>query len=272
MSQVRTGLAHFSRLSPSVWIHQPTISTISKEPDLILIVGWMNASPRHIAKYTAGYEKLYPSSRILAITTTSVDAVFRTNVANLNRIKPVLDILCTLPPGAKFLLHLFSNGGAFTSTLIANAYQGRMGRALPVTATVMDSTPGKATYEATVRAFAVALPKSIPAQVIGGLLLRMFFGLFIFGYWFKRKPNLVDQARLALNKKELFDTDAPRMYIYSVADDMVAWRDVEEHGRDAEGLGYRVDREKFLESGHAAHLTKDEGRYWDAVQRLWERV
>jgi hypothetical protein len=49
-----------------------------------------------------------------------------------------------------------------------------MGRALPVTAVVMDSSPGRATYEATVRAFAVALPKNILVRLIGILVLRIF--------------------------------------------------------------------------------------------------
>ena len=105
-SKAVNSLENFKRLNGSVYIHDPTTTTSSENhPDLILIAGWMNASPRHISKYTAGYQKLYPSARILAITTTSVDAVFTTHGANLKRIAPVLDILYTLHPNSK-LLHV----------------------------------------------------------------------------------------------------------------------------------------------------------------------
>lgn len=271
-SKVPSGLAHFSRLNPAVWIRQATSTSSSADPDLILLVGWMDASPRHIAKYTAAYEKLYPFSRILAITTSSIDAAFGTHAANLNRIAPVLEVLYTLPPNAKFLLHFFSNGGAFTSTLIARTYREKMGRALPVTAVVMDSSPGRATYEATVRAFAVALPKNILVRLIGVLVLRIFYGLYQMVYWLKGQDDMVEQARKQLNSKDLFDVDAPRVYIYSTADDMVDWRFVEEHGEEAKKLGYTIDREKYIETGHAGHMLVDEKRYWTTIQRLWSKV
>ncbi|KAF8863709.1 hypothetical protein BDZ45DRAFT_86431 [Acephala macrosclerotiorum] len=270
-SKVPPGLEHFSRLNQAVWYHQPTTKS-STEPDLVLLVGWMDATPRHMSKYASGYEKLYPSARILIIMTTQIDAAFRTHAANLKRVKPALDVLYALPPDANLLVHFFSNGGAFTMTTMAKTYKEKMGRALLVTAMILDSTPGRATYEATIRAFSVALPKNIILRMLGILFLRVFFFLYKFGYWLQDKMDLVDKARMDLNDKSLFDTDAPRMYIYSVADDMVDWRFVEEHGEEAKSLGYIIDREKFLKSRHAAHLLIDPDRYWAAVQRLWSCV
>ena len=147
-----------------------------------------------------------------------------------------------------------------------------MGQALPLTAVVMDSSPGRATYEATVKAFAVALPKNILARLIGILLLRIFYVIYQMVYWLNGQDDMVEQARKQLNSKALFDVDAPRMYIYSVADDMVDWRFVEEHGEEAKMLGYTIDREKFIESGHAGHMLVDEKRYWTTIQRLWSNV
>ena len=45
--------------------------------------------------------------------------------------------------------------------------------------------------------------------------------------------------------------------------------DVEEHADEAERLGYTVAKEKFLTSGHAAHVIQDPKRYWSLVQTLW---
>ncbi len=82
----------------------------------------------------------------------------------------------------------------------------------------------------------------------------------------------MEKTRQELNDKSLFNLDAPRMYIYSVADDMVDWKDVEEHGEEAKTRGYTVNREKFLTSSHAGHLIEDPKRYWSTVQRLWGMV
>lgn len=232
----------------------------------------MDAKPRHIAKYTAEYEKRYPSARILAITTSSIDAAFRTTTANLNRVQPALDILSTLPANAKLLVHFFSNGGAVTNTLIAKAYAERTGRPLPARVYIFDSTIGRASYEATVRAFSLGLPKNILAQLLGVLVLRVLLALYYLGNLLLGKEELVEAARRALNDKTLLDRDTPRLYIYSVADDMVAWQDVEEHARDAKKLGYTVYMEKYQDSGHAAHMLVDRERYWGAVDRLWHTV
>jgi hypothetical protein len=271
-SKFSTGLEHFVRLNQSIYLHQPSIAKTgtSQGPDLILILGWMDASPRHIAKYTAGYEREYPSARILAITTSAVDAALRTTTANLNRVQPALDILYTLPADAKLLVHFFSNGGAFTNTLISKAYQEKRGRPLPASAQIFDSSVGRSSYAATVRAFSVGLPKNIIAQVLGVFILRIMLGLYLLGYSLSGKEDVVEVARRSLNDKTLLDLDTPRLYVYSVADDMVAWQDVEEHAKDAKKLGYTVDMEKYQDSGHAAHMLVDQEKYWRAVQRLWD--
>ncbi|TVY16074.1 hypothetical protein LARI1_G005051 [Lachnellula arida] len=237
-----TGLAHFSRLNQAVFLHQPSKAKTrtSQDPDLILILGWMDAKPRHIAKYTAAYENLYPSARILAITTSSTDAAFRTTTANLNRVQPALDILYTLPADATLL--------------------------------VFDSTVGRASDEATVRAFSLGLPKNVVAQLLGVLVLRVLLALYILGNLLRGKEDLVEVARRALNDETLLDRDTPRLYVYSVADDMVAWQDVEEHANEAKKLGYAVYMEKYQDSGHAAHMLVDRERYWGAVDRLWHTV
>lgn len=50
---------------------------------------------------------------------------------------------------------------------------------------------------------------------------------------------------------------------------MVAWRDVVDHAEDAEAKGWRVGRERYVDSGHVDHLRQDEERYWGAVRSLW---
>ena len=263
------GLKDFVRLNPSTWYRQTSNTSPSDDPDLILLAGWMDASPKHIARYTAGYARLYPSASILAVTTSLIDVGFRTTAANRKRIAPALEILCTLSSNRKVLLHLFSNGGAYTSTLIAKAYRQKMGRSLLVNLLVLDSAPGRATYEATIRAVAVGLPKNIILRTIGSFVLRVLFWLAILASMLRRKVDLIEQVRRDLNETTLISVKTPRMYIYGVSDDMVAWQDVEAHAVEAEELGYTVDTEKFLQSTHVAHLIADPARYWASVQSAW---
>ncbi|CZS90045.1 uncharacterized protein RAG0_01179 [Rhynchosporium agropyri] len=239
---------HFVRLGPSVFYLEPTTPEAkhSTYPDLILVAGWMDASPRNLTKYTAKYETLYPSARILAIITTSIDAAFLPNSASLKRIKAAMDILYTLPPSAKVLVHFFSVGGA--------------------------CTPGKVQYGATIRAFAVALPKNPILNALANIGIRIMFFLYIFAYWVSRKLDMIAQVRVDLNTKMYFDTDAPRMYIYSEADDKVHWEFVEEHMRDGKALGYTVQGDRWVDSMHCGHLLADSDRYWKSVTALWESV
>lgn len=266
------GMEHFSRLNSAVFLHEPTTRQSPNDPDLILLVGWMNASMRNLAKYTAGYEKLYPSARVVVITTSAVDAAFTTNSANLNRIAPALEIVYSLPPDAKVLLHLFSNGGGWTTTLIARTYQARTGKPFPTTGIILDSTPGKATYEATTNAFTVGLPKNILLRFVGTWFLRISLALYMLACWIGRKDDRVAQTRKDLNDETLFDINTPRLYIYSSADPMVAWQFVEDHMEEAQNIGYPVSKEKFVESGHCMHLLQNEGRYWGAITKLWAAI
>lgn len=138
MSNVRlSGMDHFSRLNNSVYLHDPTERKDSPDtPDLILLVGWMGASLRHLAKYTECYEKLFPSARILVIRTEAVD-FFRTYSTDLKRVAPILEALYDLPSGSKYLIHLFSNGGSWTTTTIAREYQKKLGKPLSANALIL---------------------------------------------------------------------------------------------------------------------------------------
>jgi hypothetical protein len=80
----------------------------------------------------------------------------------------------------------------------------------------------------------------------------------------------MDIMRRQLNDDSLFNRRAPRVYLYSKADEMVGHDEVEEHADQAEAQGWKVTRVRFERSPHAGHIREDEGRYWRAVQDAWE--
>ena len=268
--QSQPGLGHFSRLNPAVYIYQPKSAPPSKDPNLVLLAGWMDASIRNVAKYTAGYEKLYPSTTVIVIMTSSTDIVFRSNTANLNRVAPVLEILYTLPRDARFLVHSFSNGGALTLSLIAREFRAKSRRQLPMTALILDSSPGKVSYQGTIRAFGVGLPKFFVLRWLILSAISLSFWILKFLYWISARVDVLTKMREELNTSTLFRVEVPRLYVYSIKDYVVGWQEIEEHIDDAKRLGYKVDTEKFLDTGHAGHLIGHDERYWRCVKRLWD--
>ncbi|KAL3419594.1 hypothetical protein PVAG01_08092 [Phlyctema vagabunda] len=262
----------FAQLTPTVFYHEPLAPTTasSSDPDLILLAPWLNALPRHIAKYTTGYQALYPRSRILMITTSTVHMTVSSTASRQKRVQPILDLLCDLAPDSRVLVHFFSNGGADPIALLAHQYQLKTGSPLPAHKIVLDSTPGRATYSLSVRALSVALPKNFVGWLLGAFLIRVFLCYFFAADFVLQRENAIETIRKTLNKNELIPTSAERLYIYSKLDPIVDWHDVEEHIADAKAKGYVVAAERYEDSGHAGHLMKDEKRYWSAVRRTWE--
>lgn len=274
-------LSGFTRLNSAVYLYAPipaapppSFPKTATHPSLIILLTWLNARPAHIAKYVAGYKRLNPSAQILVITATTWDVMFNRGVINnLDGMRPVLDILDAAQESrhrAKVLLHLFSNGGTLACTLLAKTYAAKYGKAMPVSAMVLDSAPGKLTYWATVRAFAIALPRNRIFRAVGLLLVHVAWSTYCILKWLAGRRDRFESCRTDLITEGLFSTAVPRLYVYSVADRMVNWQFVEENAADAERMGYVVVKEKFLDSAHATHLAMDEERYWNAVLRIWK--
>ena len=266
----------FVELSPTVVYRappdniKPSGASITKEPSLILLASWMDASPRHVAKYTTGYQKLFPSSRVLVITTSTLHFLVQSTAQRIKDLEPALDILKSLEPSEKVLLHSFSNGGAAATWLLAKTHRARTGHALPISKAIFDSAPGTQGYAGSLAAFSVNLPKNPIVRGIGSIMLRILLGVWFSYVYLSGSENIVDTVRKGLNDADLFPTTAVRLYVYSVADKLIHWQDVEAHARDAEAKGYKIQKVKYLDSAHAAHLLLDEKRYWSAVTGLWD--
>ena len=271
--QSSPGLTGFTTLNPSIYLYRPSppppSTTPSTDPDLILLAGWMSATPHHISKYTTPYKTLFPNTPIIFITTTLTNAVFSTSRSINTRIDPLLQYLYTLPPTAKILLHFFSNGGLFTTSLIASTYHQTTGRALNIHVMILDSTPGRATFKRTLRAITASFPQNALLLLLANVILALLFVVYRVWDWTEGKSDFVDEAREVMNDKRVVGTGR-RLYLYSKEDDMVDWREVEGHAAEAgeRGLG-EVRLERFEGSGHVMHGLRDAGRYWGAVEGVW---
>ncbi|ETS79439.1 hypothetical protein PFICI_09292 [Pestalotiopsis fici W106-1] len=267
--------------------------TTTAAPKLILVASWMDARDLHIAKYITRYQTLYPTSRILLVKFVFRHIVWRSEC--IAAVRPALSYIRSLmssgvlssesedndsssttlkeqqqsPP--EILLHVFSNGGVASSKELFEAYEAETGgRPFPRHTAVYDSCPGLYSYWSAYNASIAGFPRgSLLRWLMAPLIHLLDMYLWVVAVALRRPYNLIinaDRHNDAARTRQ-----ACRAYIYGRGDDMVDWRHVEKHARQAEARGYDVRAEVFEEGTHVAHVRVDEARYWRIVAETWDK-
>ncbi|KAF1832676.1 hypothetical protein BDW02DRAFT_416091 [Decorospora gaudefroyi] len=278
----------FKLIAPSIWEHAPpsasaSVYTLSKgfeTPSLILLCTWTGAQNRHIAKYTAEYQFLFPSTHIMVITTSAKDLCFRNSKRKQERMKPAVERISSYKylndqePNRGILLHVFSEGGSNKACELAEAYYNITTTRLPASALCFDSTPGHPRYLRLCNALNKSLPP-VPvlrptAMVLGSALLGCIWILYL-GI---KGPenNVISRTRRRLLDPIHFDSATPRCYLYSKSDALISWEDVCEHAEESMNAGMSVTKVLFENSGHVGHAREEPKRYWDAVIATWRKA
>jgi hypothetical protein len=248
----------FVKLSDNTAIYRPPDSNghagpsanTSNEPSLIVLCSWMSAAPKHVAKYTQNYHRLYPKAEILWIESTlsgvwlGSDLTAAVEYLGSHMGKEQSDIDRNLHP---VLLHMFSNGGARNATYLATSLYEKL-RSVPFHAVILDSCPGLGDVTAAANAMTFSLPSQWLIRTIGWYLLYAWMWTYVslvitFGY-----EGIMPWIRRLLNDTDLFSTSSPRLYLYSHGDVLVAASDVHDHVEGAKQAGYKVREEVFQQA------------------------
>ena len=107
--------------------------------------------------------------------------------------------------------------------------------------------PGMGRLEVLRRIFANAVRNPILRR-LASALVTLFYIYTILGYQLFGKKTTFLKMRITLNKYLLllwFSKHTPRLYLYSPADEMVPWTEVEEHAEKARKAGLDVRMERF---------------------------
>ncbi|KAH7418811.1 hypothetical protein BKA64DRAFT_730305 [Cadophora sp. MPI-SDFR-AT-0126] len=270
LEQIKTQLYPLSHDSSSGSLS----STDTNAPRLIFLASWMNASSRHISKYTSHYQSLYPSTPILLVTSSTSDFFPFSTQHRLTTLAPAISTIRAYTDGkhvsrSGLLVHAMSNGGGGQLALLSKQYLTKTGRPLPANAIVHDSLPGTARFKQGLATFSLGLPATwylrLPMQLMYSILLLFWYIL----------PQILGQKILALVilnsiEPEFIRKEAKRCYIYSDGDEVVLDKDVEEHAKEAERNGLRIEKVKFEGTSHVGHMRSDPARYWEIVKRSWE--
>lgn len=267
----------FARLGPNSYLYEaprsedPFRDQVSPpHPDVILFMSWLDAQPKHIAKYTEYYKTLFPNAGIILVTSSTKETILRSKANDTRLFSPIAATLQALPPNTRILLHSFSNGGLSNTALTTKEYNLRTNAPLPIQAHIFDSSPGYPRFWADIQALRAGLPKNFIIRNLATAMLLIAYVAARTFWWVKGVEHPIKTYGALVNRQELFSKKVPRAYIYSREDAMVQWRDVEDHMAKAKGLGYEVRGELFEGTQHVSHMPKDSKRYWDIVQSVWK--
>ncbi|KAM7211013.1 Eukaryotic protein of unknown function (DUF829) domain containing protein [Rhypophila decipiens] len=276
------------KLSSRVYLLPSTgESRASDDPDLIIIFGWMNGTPKGpLAKYVNQYQTLFPTSSILLVTcpfagmtvpwlglqearTAAMAAhaiLAQQDQAKAKKSTRTRDRGHSKP---RLMLHVFSNAG---STMLYHLYttyaeQAKVGSSSSATALVsdngrvFDSCPAAFTYQTLLQDI---LNGAGPSDLMRLLITPVAY-IYVALIWLLatvlRLPDHIgDLAPRAHNDPARVGDEVFRVYMYGV----------ERHARQAEPYGFEVRREVFERSAHVAHARIHPNQYWNVVCKTWE--
>ncbi|KAK8106038.1 hypothetical protein PG999_009397 [Apiospora kogelbergensis] len=295
----------FTWLAPSIWVqdrHMPVFPIKDAfsgpnfpfgrqgTPAMILITSWTGAHPKHIAKYTEAYNEMYPYTPIMVVTTSVDDLLLWSTEKKVRALTAAVGYIQGRTsscggvtrleegglggPQPSLLLHAFSEGGSNKAVCVARAYLAATRRQLPVGAFVFDSTPGTAHFMSNVNAFKRSLPQNVLVRAlgipIGFVLLVVAWALIAMcvGY----ENNTISKTRRALNDEGLWPcVGVPRSYVFSEADDLVRWKDVEDHAEES-ARRFKIPSlvVRYKKTAHCNHAREDPHYYWSIIRMTWE--
>jgi len=201
----------------------------------------------------------------------------------------------TEDPPLRILTHTFSNGKFVISSISSRALNsGCLGGATvlstvhrmitsrrlallrtAVSAFVLDSNPGRGTFDDSRRAFASSIQNPIVYYCVYLFLITFYCAAWLRGGLVDGIPRSFMEMREDLNADKLLgwmNKKTPRLYLYSQKDDFISVDAVEEHAQQAEACGFGVRLEKFSDSKHVSHARVYPERYWGSIKNLWQRA
>ncbi|KAF1917415.1 indole-diterpene biosynthesis protein-like protein PaxU [Ampelomyces quisqualis] len=270
-AEANNPLSEFQKIGHNTYVWTPPsyLSQSAEKTPLVSIFAWNGAAAKHIAKYTIAYQKLFPSSRILLVRCFTRD-YFRRTKEYSSLLKPAFDLINEhTQSGGEMLVHSFSNGGGNQVNELAKTWKAQLGTVLPMRIQVLDSCPTKAPWMKSHAAISASLPKTWFWDWFGSALVHLLLLCTAIAWTLTGKENKGIALYRQLNDTLVFDKTVPRVYIYSHADVMVGFKEVDEHADIASTKGWNVTKVKFERSSHCGHVREDEKKYWTVILEAW---
>lgn len=143
------------------------------------------------------------------------------------------------------------------------------GTTLPLKEAILDGCPGDETFQKAYDGAAVSIPAFLPVQMIGRAVLYPAIGALT-SLQHLGIISSVKDLRRDLNDSTLLGSQVRRLYLYSAADRVVNFEDVQSHMEAARELNYQVESVLFKNAQHCSLIMEDEAKYWGVIERFWQ--
>ncbi|KAH7152858.1 hypothetical protein EDB81DRAFT_435889 [Dactylonectria macrodidyma] len=251
-------------------------------PDAVLIYGWGDCLPKHVAKYADGYRELFPYSTQIVILAPISKAFFSdlpTRTASMQPVLKALDgVKAAIGRTPTVLVHAMSNTGGTNYASTLNAFKLRYDEPLPHQLLVLDSTPGSPNLSwANLKRWSRAMTLGTaawfpwPFFVTQGIWASTLLVTIAYGWMMGTEAPAAFSMR-AIDDGTFEDQSSRRLYLYSKEDDLIFFQDIESYRAAATQNGVKTDAEVFEGSGHVGHMRTFPEKYWNAIQESWERA
>ncbi|KAF3924516.1 hypothetical protein ABW21_db0202409 [Orbilia brochopaga] len=248
----------------------PLISPDGVAYDLIMIWGWMNASPRHLIKYVQLHRFLQPGVPILLVRSTTTSWLGVTG--DFRRSLPlVYDVVKGLPKDPRIFVQTFSNGGTGAFADFLALYRRKEGNPFPASAMLIDSAPGDSKFPSGLTRGAYAFLEVVRNPTLRTILFPIFYLVLLLIYL---PPMLlgiehpIGRLKRILNDETFISEGGARGYIYCKGDTMVGWENIVEHANQAHERGWKVLQVGFDGGNHVGCYRYHPEEYVNLVRQL----
>lgn len=302
-------IAGFTALSDQVFVRDASSDAVPRkgnDPTTVIIYGWGDGLPKHVAKYADGYRELFPAARQVVVLSPISRAMFSDLRQRSEHMEPVVRAVFGGDEAARgrrgsskaesegVLIHTMSNTGAVNYAATLHAYREAHGGAnangkattassspsptMPHQLLIMDSTPGSTDMSTSnvarwSRAMAIGTaawfpwPSAVTQAIWATVLCLNAMYAFLIG-----RESAGAWSRRAVNDEAYEAHAARKLYMYSKEDDLISWEDIEAHVAETRERGWEADTELFEGSGHVGHMRKHPEQYWATIRASWERA
>ncbi|KAK3377484.1 hypothetical protein B0H63DRAFT_219650 [Podospora didyma] len=287
------GLPGFKPLSKRVHVQEvdtPVTDANPTDPTTVLIYGWGDAQPKHVAKYVDGYKRLFPHAKQVLVFSPILPALYQPLSIRSRDMKPVVEAVhggASIQQAGdsteeknteeRVLVHVMSNTGGISCAATLHAFNEHYPSSqFPHQMLVLDSTPGSHHFFPNIarwsRAMALGVAAYLPWPfVVTQALAASFLGLSHLAVWLiPGQISTAEYSTAVVNDPSLSDIRAQRLYLYSKEDDIIHWEDIEFHAADAKAKGYVVSAEIFEGTPHVGHMRQYPEQYWSAIAKAWK--
>ncbi|KAK0386387.1 hypothetical protein NLU13_6224 [Sarocladium strictum] len=281
--RIPPAIPNFTASSDQIYIRDPATATPNSpdDPDMILIFGWGDGLPKHVAKYAEGFSGLYPAARQILVLGPISKVFFASLARRVVDMTPVVEALGDIVnPSAtkksKIMVHCMSNTGGSNYASMLQAYLDKYGQPFPHQLVVFDSTPGSPVFSwkrmgQWSRAMSMGIAGMFPWPEI---VTRFFMGfativVYVAGFLSGEEPagkfavRVMDDARYV-------PTETKKLYLYSKEDDLISYEDIESYEAHARASGYETKAVVFQGSPHVGHMRLHPEQYWGSIKAAWQ--